>query len=123
MGLESKHAYRFGFLKSEEWKLLRLGCLARDGAKCRLCKSRNLSNDAHHIRYPKNWFDTCLCDLVTLCRRCHDSVHAYMEANPGHSWDVIRKKVSIPGVVNRKPGRHYIRIQLDKVANRGLVMR
>jgi hypothetical protein len=114
MGIEAKHAYRFGFLKSDRWQQLRLDCLARDGTKCRICKVRVLSNDAHHIRYPKNWFDTKIQDLVTLCREHHELVHKIMEERPGLNWKQIRFRIRIPGVHEIFTGRTYRRMHLEK---------
>ena len=90
MSIESKHAYRFVFLKSEEWSNQRIARLARDGAKCRICRIRNLSNDVHHAKYPKNWKSTDLVHLKTLCRECHDDVHEMMKNHPNWTWREIK---------------------------------
>lgn len=74
-----KHEYRFRFLKSHEWKTVRLRALARDKGRCRLCRFRDLSNDAHHVWYDQNVWDTKAIHLVTLCRPCHDLVHAVLQ--------------------------------------------
>lgn len=80
MSIEAKHAYRFGFLKSERWQNIRLECLARDRARCVVCGFEDISNDAHHIRYPKNgWQFTKRSDLRTLCRLCHEAAHEIIE--------------------------------------------
>lgn len=84
MSAKSKHSYRFGFLKSEPWKSLRVACLARDGAACWVCGRRSLSNDVHHVRYRKSWNKTKLCDLRTLCREHHKAVHELMKMFPNH---------------------------------------
>lgn len=107
MSIESKHAYRFGFLKSDKWQQLRLDCLARDGAKCRICKVRDLSNDVHHIRYPARWIDTKIQDLVTLCREHHEMVHKIMEERPDLNWKQIRFRIRIPGVHEILTGQQY----------------
>lgn len=75
MSIENKHAYRFGFLLSDEWALVRIEALARDGAKCRMCGEESISNDAHHIIYRIRWKDTKAEDLITLCRDCHQIIH------------------------------------------------
>lgn len=75
MGIPSKHSYRFVYLKSEEWKDVRIEALARDGAKCQLCGFESVSNDAHHIHYPKSFWDTKSDDLIILCRPCHNFIH------------------------------------------------
>jgi hypothetical protein len=72
MGISHKHAYRFVYLKSEEWKDVRFEALAREMARCQICGEENFSNDAHHIYYPKSVWDTKADYLVILCRECHE---------------------------------------------------
>lgn len=79
MGIEHKHAYRFGYLKSEEWQTLRIAALAAKDAKCKLCSKRSLSNDVHHIYYPPSFWDTKVEDVVILCRKCHELIHSIMD--------------------------------------------
>lgn len=79
MGIAAKHAYRFGFLKSEKWSNIRLEVLARKDAVCDICDVRDLSNDVHHVYYADRWEETPLEYLMVLCRRCHDEVHKKME--------------------------------------------
>lgn len=76
MSIESKHAYRFQYLKSDCWKLVRLEALVREGGKCQICGEESISNDAHHIWYPESVWDTTQENLVVLCRPCHDLLHA-----------------------------------------------
>lgn len=77
MSIEWKHFYRFEYLKSEHWKDLRIAKLASVDAVCARCKTRDLSNDVHHVRY-KNLYDVELLDLIVLCRHCHDLVHQFL---------------------------------------------
>jgi hypothetical protein len=76
MGLAEKQAYRFGFLKSEAWKDLRAEVMAKHDAKCRMCGVRNLSNDVHHLIYPKSFKRPKDCRFAVLCRGCHEEIHA-----------------------------------------------
>lgn len=76
MSIESKHAYRYGYLKSEEWQNVRIEALAREGGKCQVCGEESIGNDAHHIWYPENIYLTKEHHLVILCRDCHNFVHA-----------------------------------------------
>lgn len=82
MSIESKHAYRFEFLKSEEWRGTRLVALARAGAACRICGKVDWSNDAHHRHYNDKWSKTKSGNLVVLCRRDHNLVHNVMKMYP-----------------------------------------
>lgn len=78
MSIESKHAYRFGYLKSEQWKTVRLEALVREKAKCQICGEESISNDAHHIWYPENIYETKEKQLVVLCRTCHEFLHVML---------------------------------------------
>jgi hypothetical protein len=75
MSIESKHAYRFGYLKSEEWGTVRIEALAREKALCQICGDESIHNDAHHVWYPENIWETTVNHLVILCRACHGFVH------------------------------------------------
>jgi len=76
MSASAKHAYRFGFLRSEEWKGIRLELISEDRARCCFCGSQNWSNDIHHVSYPKRWGQTSRKHAVVLCRECHEFVHS-----------------------------------------------
>ena len=93
MSIESKHAYRFGYLKSEQWQSVRLEALAREGGKCQICGEESISNDAHHIWYPDNIYQTTSRHLAVLCRPCHDLLHVLLpeckhndEERGMHEW-------------------------------------
>lgn len=75
MSIEGQHSYRFGYLKSEQWQTVRIEALAREKAKCQVCGEESLSNDAHHMWYPENIWETRAEHLVILCRPCHDFIH------------------------------------------------
>lgn len=75
MGIESKHSYRFVYLKSDKWKNARLEALVREGGKCQICGEESINNDAHHLYYPDSFWDTTSDHLIVLCRPCHDLVH------------------------------------------------
>lgn len=76
MSINSKQVYRFGYLKSEQWKSVRLEALVREKGKCQICGEFSISNDAHHIWYPERLVETKEHHLVVLCRACHAFVHA-----------------------------------------------
>jgi hypothetical protein len=78
MSIEGKHSYRFVYLKSEQWKTVRLEALVREGGRCQICGEESISNDAHHIWYPENIYETTEANLVILCRACHDFTHAML---------------------------------------------
>lgn len=80
MSIESKHAYRFEYLKSDKWKAVRLSALVREKGKCQICEDESISNDAHHMWYPDSVWDTEERHLIILCRSCHDFIHAVLPA-------------------------------------------
>lgn len=43
---------------------------------CQICGDESISNDAHHLWYPENIYETTESHLVILCRPCHDFIHA-----------------------------------------------
>lgn len=90
-----KHAYRFGYLKSEQWQNVRAAVLVRDDAKCWFCGVRDLSNDIHHVVYPDNVWKTESKHCITLCRDCHDKVHVLLKLNGGSDWvNNVAKKIN-----------------------------
>jgi len=78
MSVARKHAYRFQYLRSDKWQIVRLEALVRERGKCQICGEESVSNDAHHIWYPENIWDTVSGQLAILCRPCHDFLHAMM---------------------------------------------
>jgi hypothetical protein len=72
-------AYR-EFLQSDFWKELSAQAKARD-KRCMKCKSK-VRLQAHHVRYPEDWFKTTLDDLETLCRKCHAKEHGLIWSEP-----------------------------------------
>lgn len=75
MSIQSKHAYRFGYLQSEQWQNVRIEALARESGKCQVCGEESIGNDAHHVWYPDNIYQTTQEHLVILCRSCHTFIH------------------------------------------------
>jgi hypothetical protein len=80
MGIEARHAYRFGYLKSEHWQNLRIEKLAEEDACCFFCGHRDLRNDVHHVHYPDNLYEADTSMLRVLCREHHDMMHQFIDA-------------------------------------------
>lgn len=102
MGVDAKYAYRFVYLKSEEWDSVRLQALVREKAQCQMCGEESISNDAHHIHYPKSFWDTKIDDLVILCRDCHELAHKLLPFSTKKSqpetladWQSVVKAIHI----------------------------
>ena len=65
----------YGYLQSEEWKALRKQAMIRDGCRCQMCGS-GTNLHVHHVSYEHLHTDKELDDVITLCKRCHEEVHA-----------------------------------------------
>lgn len=65
------------FLRSEEWKKLRLAALKGADGRCEYCGEP--AEHVHHIRYPKVGQPHTLDMLVAVCARCHDISHGAKE--------------------------------------------
>lgn len=55
---------------------LRIACLMRDGYACQHCGRGNCRLEAHHLIYREHGGKDTLANLLTLCARCHEHVHA-----------------------------------------------
>lgn len=63
------------FLKSKYWKKVRKTVLTRDGFMCRKCGYKK-KLQVHHLSYEHhNYEHLHLDDLITLCKKCHESLH------------------------------------------------
>ena len=64
------------YFKSKEWNNTRKQVLTRDNNKCVLCHNAipYAILDIHHITY-KNLFHENIDELITLCQKCHKSLH------------------------------------------------
>jgi 5-methylcytosine-specific restriction endonuclease McrA len=61
-------------LDPESYDQLRQQVLRRDGWKCQCCGT--MSNlEVHHREFRSHSGYDCEPNLITLCTRCHDSVH------------------------------------------------
>lgn len=61
------------YLASPEWDALREKAMNRDDRKCRVCG--RAAEQVHHHKYPKDWNDDCLANLVCACGTCHKRIH------------------------------------------------
>ena len=67
------HSYE-EYLKSNEWKSIRSEAVKRDHKKCAICED-NSSLQVHHFKYPKDWNDDCVENVITICEDCHGIYH------------------------------------------------
>lgn len=70
------------YLQSEHWHRTRQRILRRDSHRCRLCNApgHKVVLNVHHRTY-KDLGHEDENDLVTLCRKCHQTFH-----NTGKLW-------------------------------------
>jgi len=72
--------------KSPEWKELQKQCFKKDNYICQLCKIRGGHLQMHHIKpkakYPE--LQLCINNVVTLCKKCHDSTKGNEEKYEHH---------------------------------------
>jgi len=54
---------------------LRQEVFERDDWKCRHCRNRQ-TLDPHHVIFRSQGGDNDKSNLLTLCRKCHDDLHA-----------------------------------------------
>ena len=92
-----KHDYNL-FLKSEYWKKVRKLVLIRDKYKCQKCiysiwggkKYDKKDLEVHHLSYKNHRNElNNLDDLVTLCKWCHEYMHA-----PDDYDEMIEQEIS-----------------------------
>ena len=63
------------YLESEEWKELRAKAYQKANHNCELCS--DYAGACHHIKYPKEWSEDCLDNLLIVCARCHSLIEGY----------------------------------------------
>ena len=78
--------YREVYLKSDHWKNLRERKL-QETPYCERCDRSGIKLDVHHKVY-RQLYDVTLCDLISLCRRCHSILHWFIAAEKETEWDI-----------------------------------
>lgn len=92
--------YRNIYLKSPEWKSLRLQALLKYNFTCQICGIRKMTRDVHHLKY-KRLFNVTKNDLKVLCRACHNKTHELLDKYPklkklGHKqqWKIVMQHLA-----------------------------
>jgi hypothetical protein len=62
------------YYTSKKWNSIRKKVLKRDNYTCQGCLQDCLKLDVHHLTYER-FGDELMCDLISLCRSCHDRIH------------------------------------------------
>jgi hypothetical protein len=63
------------YLRSPEWQSVRIRHTTEFGESCGLCDTREGVHQLHHLTYDRVGREL-LSDLVRLCGKCHQMVHA-----------------------------------------------
>ena len=103
-------AYSY-YLKSPHWTELRQSVLIRDKSLCQNCGRPG--NIAHHRFYRRRFEDSMAADLVTLCEKCHESVH-HIEKQNGK----VVSMVQMPGMRFYSPKIPINKRRLNFIVNR-----
>ena len=61
------------YLNSPGWAALRAAAYRRAGSRCELCGKE--AEAIHHIKYPKNYSEDTMDNLLAVCKRCHMKLH------------------------------------------------
>lgn len=61
-------------VQSPEWRVFKMGILSKRGPTCEGCASTRRRVDLHHLHY-RTLGKERECDVILLCRRCHDERH------------------------------------------------
>lgn len=91
---ERQQAYQV-YLRSCHWRRLRLKAFIRDKFQCVNCGAKSGLN-VHHFQYRDSPYQTKLCDVMTLCRACHEKEHEIQKAPDGR-------------LVHFKPAKSYLK--------------
>lgn len=77
------------YLKSPEWMDLRNAAYKRANNKCEFCGNPAVA--VHHVKYPKNYSQDTLENLVAVCKSCHDKSHGIRTDERLYMfWEVIK---------------------------------
>ena len=121
---EKMSYYRDVYLKSDDWKNLRLLRLLKSNYVCAICAVTSECLDVHHVNY-RNLHDVQTTDLRALCRPCHNKVHALMKKYPklkkeqnNIQWRTVQQHLSPflhgKSIWNDKTKRKKIEILIKK---------
>ena len=75
-----KKDYYTWYLGTAAWKAQAQAARQRAGNRCAHCQAR-VRLDVHHLTYERLGRERP-ADLIALCRRCHDRVHASQQVRP-----------------------------------------
>jgi hypothetical protein len=68
------------YLNSEKWKELREEALDRDFGFCKICLDK-VATQVHHHKYPRDYNNDNINNLISVCESCHEKVHNLYNSN------------------------------------------
>jgi len=90
---ETKKEYYTTYINSKPWFRLRDYINKRDNNKCVICDSR--SNDVHHWKYNKELGTEDERLLTSVCRECHNSIHAKGNGFFGKNKEILPEDIEV----------------------------
>ena len=81
----------YDYLETPEWRAQRNRVLTRDSHTCQICGKSDGEMNVHHICYIHPLSEMNDRDLITLCRDCHQKVHAVQERMNGYAEDEMKQ--------------------------------
>ena len=83
IGLAMNPAYD-AYMLSEHWRLLKSQLFTLRGHQCAICRHKGQFNPivAHHLIYRTPLESGIVTDLMLVCLRCHDVIHAHVPPFP-----------------------------------------
>jgi hypothetical protein len=91
--MSKKEEYK-KYIESDVWKKLRKKAYKRAKNKCELCGKP--AECVHHIKYPKNFSEDELDNLLVCCRKCHEKQHGIKDGGEELLIKEIKKRINYP---------------------------
>ena len=86
------------YIQSDAWKRKRGHRILIDKKTCQMCGAKKVLLHAHHIRYDSFGHED-MRDLITLCPKCHEIVHAELKTRDA---DKVVRALSLISEMNFK---------------------
>lgn len=94
------------YIQSLHWCKLRDEVFARDGKRCRCCKSGH-KLCGHHMVYRSPIESGIAADILTLCEPCHDHLHRGLKFNGVWLASIATPEQSIAFIVSLRTNDAY----------------
>jgi 5-methylcytosine-specific restriction endonuclease McrA len=71
------------YLQSKHWKRIKYKTIKKANYRCQICGTRKYSLQVHHCSYDNLYWER-KGELISVCPRCHKTIHYYI-------WNNLRK--------------------------------